>query len=296
MIKDFKVVGFMPAWKTSKIAKIRMDVFTHIIYSFAYPDDASLDLVIPNLDKALDIIGMAHKEKVKVILSVGGWDDFGTSHKDFMNNALSSEENMDTLIGNIVDASYDLSFDGIDINWGNLGADDSRKDDINKFMAKLSNALKEKDMSLSLSVFGNSIDNNKVVSYELASCQKETIDLVDFVNIINYEKRKGVRKTNTNLKMESELKSEIEVDNNKAVMGIPFFVNVSLMAYQEDIKTAKDTEEMATDLVSCGREIYTMADDDFKAKINWAKNNAIGLNIWEVTQDFQDISMLTSES
>lgn len=294
MINNFKRVGFMPAWKINKLAKIRYDVLSDVIYSFAFPDEG-LDLVIPNLEKAHDIVGMAHKEKVNVMLSVGGWDDFGKSHSANMLRALNCEETMDILIENIIAACYDLSFDGIDINWGNLGDDVSRQEDIETFMSRLSAKLKSLNMPLSISCFGNYNSDNKVVSYELASCSEKVLEVVDFVNIITYENRKGVRATNTNLKMEKELTKEIIIPNEKTVMGIPFFVNLSMMAYEEDIKNAKGNGEIDSEMITCGREVYCIDDDQFKQKVKWAKEHAIGLNVWEVTQDFaeQEKSLLT---
>ncbi|MCQ2977769.1 MAG: glycoside hydrolase family 18 protein [archaeon] len=295
MVRDFKVIGYMPAWKTNKITKLRLDVLTHVIYSFAYPDDATLELVIPNLEKANDIIGMAHMNEKKVILSVGGWDDFGSSHKDFMLNAIESEETMDKLINNIVSAAYDLSFDGIDINWGNLGGDLSKQEGIKLFTNKLAKSLKEKNMTFSISVFGNSEGDNDILSYELVTCDKELLDLYDFVNIINCETREGVRQTNTNIKGDIDFSHSVQIPNDKAVMGLPFFVNVSLMAYQDDIKENRNANDLSLDIVTCGREIYCVADDEFINKVIWAHKNAVGLNVWDVTQDFTeaDKSLIT---
>lgn len=287
MAKDFKVVGYMPAWKTNKITKIRYDVLTHVIYSFAYPDENG-DIVVPNANKVNDIIALAHKENVKVILSFGGWNDFGESNKDFMKNMIFDRDKMDKVIEDLVLLAYNCSFDGVDVNWGSLGNEITFKDEIKDFTQKLSKELHDREMTLSLSVFGSYDDSNDIISFEIASCQSDVVPEYDWINVISYEQREGVRATNTNLKMEGGFKESIVIPNEKTVIGIPFFVNVSAMAYSEDIKECRNTDEFDADIVTCGREIYCLADDEFVSKVQWAKRNAIGLNIWEVTQDFND--------
>ena len=295
MMRDFKVVGYMPAWKTSKLGKIRYDVLTHIIYSFAFPDGETGDLMIPNLDKANDILAIAHKHDVKVILSVGGWTDFGHSHKDRMISAIEDENDSNRFISNIVSAVYDLTFDGVDLNWGNLDVSKEYEDKISAFTMKLKNELEKVGKTLSVSVLGNSIENNEIVSFEVSACNKNVIDSVDWINVISYENRVGVRKTNTNLKIEEELTKAIKIPNEKVVMGIPFFINMSLTAYSDVLKESMEAENIKNNILTCGREIYCIADEEFVKKVEWAKKNAIGVDVWEITQDFSDVenSLLT---
>ena len=56
-------------------------------------------------------------------------------------------------------------------------------------------------------------------------------------------------------------------------MGIPFFVNLSMMAYEEDIKNAKENGEIDSEMITCGREVYCIDDDQFKQKVKWAIKN-----------------------
>ena len=39
MQSNFKVVGYLPAWKMNKLSKVRYDAFNVLVYSFAFPDE-----------------------------------------------------------------------------------------------------------------------------------------------------------------------------------------------------------------------------------------------------------------
>ena len=71
MQSNFKVVGYLPAWKMNKLSKVRYDAFNVLVYSFAFPDEEN-DMVIPNLDFVNTILSSAHQSDVKVFLGVGG--------------------------------------------------------------------------------------------------------------------------------------------------------------------------------------------------------------------------------
>ena len=288
-MQDFKVIGYMPAWKTSKIEKIRYDVLTHIIYSFAFPDEESLELMIPNLEKASRIIKNAHEKGVKVLLSIGGWNDLGISNKDIMMNVISDDVKIEKVVENIALAVEDLEFDGVDINWGNLAEDIENENAIKEFTKKLKARLKVIDKTLTLSVFGNIVGNRDVVSFEVASSRDEVLQNLDWINVICYELREGVRPSNTNLKITTEFSEAVKLPKEKVVMGIPFFINMSIMAYQDELKKNRAEEAITRDILTCGREMYCISDEEFISKVEWANQNTIGINIWEVTQDFTDI-------
>ena len=288
-MQDFKVIGYMPAWKTSKMDKIRYDVLTHVIYSFAFPDEESLEIMIPNLEKANKIVRDSHKNGVKVLLSIGGWNDFGNSNKDIMMSVISEDKKLERFVENIAVAVEDLEFDGADINWGNLAEDVNNEERIKMFTQKLSEKLKSIDKTLTLSVFGNIVGNDDVVSFEVASSSSDTVKNVDWVNVICYELREGVRPSNTNLKITTEFSEAVKLPKEKTVMGVPFFINMSIMAYQDELRKNRAEETITRDILTCGREMYCISDEEFMSKVEWAKQNTIGMNVWEVTQDFNDI-------
>ncbi|MCQ2749133.1 MAG: hypothetical protein MJ246_03930 [Clostridia bacterium] len=71
MQNNFKMVGYLPAWKMNKLSKVRYDAFNILVYSFGFPDEEN-DMVIPNLDFVNTILAQAHEKNVKVYLGVGG--------------------------------------------------------------------------------------------------------------------------------------------------------------------------------------------------------------------------------
>ncbi|MCQ2749134.1 MAG: glycoside hydrolase family 18 protein [Clostridia bacterium] len=175
-----------------------------------------------------------------------------------MLNAIRDEATIDNVVSNICMTVDELTFDGVDISFGNPGEKHEMNDNINLFMQRLSEQLHKIDKGLSISVFGNKAENDDILSYEVSLVSQEIVDAVDFVNVINYELREGVRTNNTNLKFTNPFESAKRIPNEKAVFGIPFFFNMSLMAYRNstELETMK-----GNDIVMCGSEAYFASDD-----------------------------------
>ncbi len=103
---------------TPPISAIDWSSMTHIIHGPAIPwANGTLDLTTYSITSdAPALVSAAHAHNVKVLLSImSGWsaqDDFA----DAANN------NMTTLVGNIVNAVNTYGYDGVDIDWENTAS------------------------------------------------------------------------------------------------------------------------------------------------------------------------------
>ena len=105
-----RVVGYYPDWMRNEFPPIYldMDVLTHVIHAFAWPD---VNGNIISYDNMLNISnsGIIHK---KFLLSLGGWgQDEGFAVVS------ASSDLRHTFINNILDVCDEYEYDGVDIDW-----------------------------------------------------------------------------------------------------------------------------------------------------------------------------------
>ena len=105
-----RVVGYYPDWMRNEFPPIYldMDVLTHVIHAFAWPD---VNGNIISYDNMLNISnsGIIHK---KFLLSLGGWgQDEGFAVVS------ASSELRHTFINNLLDVCDEYEYDGVDIDW-----------------------------------------------------------------------------------------------------------------------------------------------------------------------------------
>ena len=108
-----RVIGYYPHWVISNLPAedIDLDIVTHIIHSFAWPD---LDGSILFYDGMFDagVSESVHSRGGKILLSLGGWGN----HAGF--EAVVPDENLRMLfINNLVDLLTNYDYDGVDLDW-----------------------------------------------------------------------------------------------------------------------------------------------------------------------------------
>lgn len=115
LARDFLVVGYETFWD-GDVDDIRFDRITHINYAFLLPADSGDGSLQPlqNEEKLRWLVKAAHARGVKVLISVGGWNDGNDEGFELLAAAESSTENF---VVNIVDFVEEYELDGADIDW-----------------------------------------------------------------------------------------------------------------------------------------------------------------------------------
>ena len=110
-----KVVGYYPSWSKASYphTSIQFQHLTHIAHAFIFPyADGSLDYtgfsLYPELNTA------AHQHGVKVVISVGGWDDVRTPRFSQMAADTSARKKF---VSAIIQFILTNSYDGVDLDW-----------------------------------------------------------------------------------------------------------------------------------------------------------------------------------
>lgn len=120
------VVGYYPFY--NKIFYSHTDIkyknLTHICHAFIKPDSSG-NLIVDDNFIYPELIDEAHKSKVKVLVSVGGWGGDGG-----FNNVASDDVARNNFIKNLTDFCLKHNYDGADIDW-----EYPRKDDRENFVS-----------------------------------------------------------------------------------------------------------------------------------------------------------------
>lgn len=121
-----EVIGYYPSWKWNSRnnlvspARIPYDKLTIINYAFFVPSrdgtisgkDSVGDALYLRCSPSPTIVNLAHEHRVKVILSLGGWEDSGNFP------VVASTPNLHrSFAHSCVNAIRTYGFDGIDIDW-----------------------------------------------------------------------------------------------------------------------------------------------------------------------------------
>ncbi len=146
--KLFRVVmGYYPTWKRSEFSHLLIDFskMTHLAQAFTKPDTNG-NLVVDDNYLYPELIAAAHRHSVKVIMSIGGWDNC----EGFPPTAASPEKRR-RFITQVVDFCLQNGYDGVDLDW-EFVSNDQEREDFSALVRELSAALKAQNPPLLLTM------------------------------------------------------------------------------------------------------------------------------------------------
>lgn len=195
-----EVVGYFPSWKWNAPEKVvrprdlAFDKLTIVNYAFFTPrTDGTITGINPIGDSLYlrcggdtDLVSLAHRRGVKVMLSVGGWED-----SDNFPAVAASESLRVMFAHSCVEATKELGFDGIDVDWEYPGLPEHRGTEADtRNCTLLLRTLRD-----SLDLYGKSIGRTLLLTAALPAGQrwaqnfemKEVAGILDFLNIMTYD-------------------------------------------------------------------------------------------------------------
>jgi chitinase len=108
-----RVIGYYPQWVQGSFTpdKIDYSVITHVIHSFAWPDEEGNILHYDNM-LSQSVTNTVHDNGAKILLCFGGWgQSWGFSP------STSTPELREIFIDNIISLCETYNYDGVDIDW-----------------------------------------------------------------------------------------------------------------------------------------------------------------------------------
>ena len=172
-----RVIGYYPQWVQGSFTpdKIDYSVITHVIHSFAWPDEQGNILHYDNmLSQAVN--NTVHDNGSKILLCFGGWGQswgFAAS--------MSTPELREIFIDNIISICETYDYDGIDIDW-EQPANTTEKNNLTTFITELRQAFDDlyPDWIISMAV---PVSNWSGQYYDFNQLKQS----VDFFNAMTYD-------------------------------------------------------------------------------------------------------------
>ncbi|RAJ83582.1 putative secreted protein (Por secretion system target) [Chitinophaga dinghuensis] len=269
----FRVVGYMPSWAGS-VSAVQYSKLTHINYAFLLPTTTGGLQAIDNPSKLQSLVSTAHANNVKVLISVGGWNNGDDSGFESL-AANSGYRN--TFVNNMINFVNQYNLDGVDIDWEYPDAGASANNYIS-LMTQLSTEMHNRGKLLTGAVVGTGG----------ASILSSAFALVDFYNLMAYDYNNFDHSTYTYASQSVSYWLGRGLPASKLVLGVPFY--------------GRPTWESFAQLVARGANPYSDVFDNvgyngittIKQKTNLAFDQGSGIMIWELSQDATGANSLLS--
>lgn len=261
-----KIVGYAPSWSISA-NEIQYNKLTHINYAFVLPNpDGSLQS-LPSPSLLQDIVNRAHANAVKVVVSVGGWNDGDDS--GFVALAKTAE-GRNRFTQAVVDLVNTYQLDGIDIDWEypNPGEE---AENFRLLMAQLAEAMHADNKLLTAAVIASGNTGNGVLP--------EVFSYVDFLNLMAYDKNSGDHSPYSYAETSIAYWSARGLPKDKLVLGVPYYARPSWAAYKTKVQQNPINVCRNTDGTDYWNGIPTIRQ---KAQLARAYG---GLMNWDLSQD-----------
>jgi GH18 family chitinase/chitodextrinase len=261
---QFKVIGYVPSW-SGDVNAVQYSKLTHINYAFVLPTASGGLQSVDNPGKLQSLVSLAHANGVKVLISVGGWNDGNDS--GFEQLAAGSGTRT-AFTNNIIAFVNQYNLDGADIDWEYPDAGASASNYV-LLMTQLSSALHAQGKLLTAAVVGTGGDG---VSASVFS-------QVDFLNLMAYDFNNFDHSTYAYATQSINYWKGKGLPASKTVLGVPFYGRPSWQSYAAII--AGGGSPYADTYNGVGYNGITT----IKSKTDLAYDQAGGIMIWELSQD-----------
>ncbi len=278
---DFKIIAYLPSWQGT-VGELQLDRLSHVNYAFVVPSDSGDGSLQPldNPAKLSQLVRAAHTRGVKVLISVGGWNDGNDTGFELL---AASPTARTTFVNNLIALVNTYSLDGLDIDWEypDPGATESNYTNL---MSALAGAMHSRGKLLTAAVAADGWYGDGV--------QSAVFGYVDFLNIMSYEgetPHASYAYAVANL----DYWQSRGLPASKTVLGAPFYAQPGYISYRDAVAAnpANAYQDCATmnDSYVCYNGIPTM-----QQKTELLLQRGAGMMFWESSMDTTDGTSLVS--
>jgi chitodextrinase len=261
---QFRTIGYVPSW-AGDVNAVQYSKLTHINYAFLLPTATGGLQSIENPGKLQSLVSLAHANGVKVLISVGGWNNGDDS--GFESLAANSSYRS-TFVTNMTNFVTQYNLDGCDIDWEYPDAGASANNYV-ALMTQLATAMHTRGKLLTAAVVGTGGDG--VLS--------SVFSQVDFLNLMAYDFNNYDHSTYSYATQSISYWKGKGLPASKCVLGVPFYGRPSWESYA--VLIARGASPYSDTYQGVGYNgITTM-----KSKVDLAFDQGSGIMIWELSQD-----------
>jgi hypothetical protein len=261
---QFKVVGYMPSW-SGDVNAVQYSKLTHINYAFLLPTATGGIQAIDNPSKLQALVSNAHANGVKVLISVGGWNNGDDSGFETLAGNSSYRT---TFVNNMISFVSQYNLDGVDIDWEYPDAGTSANNYVT-LMTQLATEMHNRGKLLTAAVVGT--DGNSILS--------SVFSVVDFLNLMAYDYNNYDHSTYAYATQSVNYWRGRGLPASKTVLGVPFYGRPTWETYAALI--ARGADPYADTYSGVGYNGITT----IKNKTNLAFDQGGGIMMWELSGD-----------
>lgn len=253
-------------------------------YAFLLPDSSSfLRPISPGQQDSLtELIEYAHRHKVKVLASIGGWNiGSGGGNPSTFNYLTSSFDRLCGFSHHLLELCRQFHLDGIDVDWEYPRPDDSTHIQYDSFLADLSDSLHSNHLSLSVAV--------APMGYYARIISDSNFKHLDWINVMAYD---ATDSEGHPLANQSSYTFAIQAlgfwtknrqfPAERIALGIPFFGKTPdglLSSYKDLVRAGADPQS------DFFKGFYYNGMVTAMRKAQLALKNGSGIMVWELSQD-----------
>lgn len=263
---SLKIVGYTPSWSTVE-STIQYSKLTHINYAFVLPNANGSLQGVPNVGILQDIVTHGHQNNVKVVISIGGWNDGNDSNFVAM---ASTDAGRTAFVNSAISLVNQYNLDGVDIDWEypNPG---SESDNYTKLMGQLSTAMHSRGKILTAAVVAEGSTGGGITN--------QVFGYVDFLNLMAYDANNGDHSPYSYAVQSINYWAGRGLPSAKLVLGVPYYAHPSWADYR--IKVSQNPANACRD--TDGSD-YWNGIPTIRKKAQLARSYG-GIMTWELSED-----------
>jgi len=276
ILPGFRIVGYFPSW-SGQPADVQYRALTHINYAFLEVNRKGEYQPVANPGKLGELVAAAHAYGVKVLASLGGYNDGKT---DAFSTVAADAGLSSRFVDNTMAMVDRFQLDGVDMDWEYPRAEEAGA--YASLMHSLAVRLHAAGKLLTAAVSANGFHGAPIGASVIAD--------VDFLNIMAYDdgyKEPGVHHSSYDFAWDAMTywRNERGAPGSKLVLGVPFYGRSLKDRHSRTFKGIFAGDVTAPDKDVSGDFGYNGFATLRDKTLRLARNLGGGVMIWQIAQD-----------
>lgn len=286
----FKVVGYYSyEYFNEPIEKVQTDKLTHIMYGFLIPKEDGTFVDLKKPEQLKELVVKAHKDGVKIFISIGGWSSEGKPLEPVFKELATSNEKRKFFIENVCALVDEYNLDGVELDWEHPNK--STAAIYEKMVIEMSDALNANGKELTAALNGSWYAN--WAAEDTSVITEECLKRFSFINVMAYDMNNDAHSPIWFFENSISYWLFRGLPPEKIVMGMPLYAKPSWLQYRnlvaQNPEYAYSDYAPTTPLESNYNGINTLRE-----KTIIALNRAGGVMLFDVNEDTNDETSVVS--